>query len=103
MAYVRRLRELMNSDAIPLIATHDPRIVSIAEELIRRTNREYGDHEFQMMYGIRPWEQRRLVDIGHMCRVHIPVGPGWYEYYLSRLEERPANLVLFLRSLIGKR
>lgn len=103
LAYVRSLRKLMQSQAVPLVATHDPRLVSITEELVRRTGRARDSYEFQMMYGIRPHEQRRLVDIGHPTRTYVPFGPGWYSYYLRRLAERPANTALFARSLLGKR
>jgi len=34
-------------------------------------------------------------------RVYIPYGTAWYPYYMRRLAERPANLLLFLRSLVG--
>lgn len=103
LAYVRTLRTLMESKAHVLVATHDPRLISIAEMLIRRNHRIKDDHEFQMFYGVRPWEQRRLVDIGHTSRVYIPLGPGWYDYYLHRLVERPANIALFVYSLMSKR
>ncbi len=103
LAFVRALRALMRSQAVPLIATHDPRLVAIAEELIRRSGRGPDSYEFQMMYGIRPLEQRRLVDIGHPTRVYVPFGPGWYDYYVQRLAQRPANAALFARSLLGQR
>ena len=103
LAFVRSLRTLMHSQAVPLVATHDPRLVAITEELIRRSGRRPGSYEFQMMYGIRPLEQRRLVDIGHPTRVYVPFGPGWYDYYVRRLAERPALAALFARSLVGKR
>lgn len=103
MAFVQSLRVLMASQAVPLVATHDPRLVAISEALIRRSGRREGAHEFQMLYGIRPLEQRRLVDIGHPTRVYVPFGPGWWEYYVYRLADRPANLALFVRSLLGKR
>ena len=103
LAFVRNLRVLMNSQAVVLVATHDPRMISIAEELIRRTGRPPESYEFQMMYGIRPMEQRRLADIGHRSRVLVPFGPGWYDYYTQRLAERPANAGLLARSLLGKR
>ena len=56
-----------------------------------------------MLYGVRPLELRRLVDIGHVARSYVPYGPGWYEYYLHGFVERPDNLALFMRSLLGKR
>lgn len=103
LAFVRGLRTLMSSQAEPLIATHDPRIIAIAEELVRRSDRAPGSYEFQMLYGVRPYELRRLVDIGHHGRTYLPFGPGWYDYYLRRLADRPATLAMFLRSLVGKR
>lgn len=103
LAFVKSLRVLMSSQAVPLVATHDPRLVAIAEDLVRRTGRRTGSYEFQMLYGIRPLEQRRLVDIGHLARVYVPFGPGWYDYYLSNLAEHPASSALFVRSLLGKR
>lgn len=103
LAFVRDLRALMNSQAEVLVASHDPRMISIAEELVRRSGRPPESYEFQMLYGIRPYEQRRLADIGHRSRVLVPFGPGWYDYYSQRLAERPANAALFARSLIGKR
>lgn len=103
LAYVRALRFLMESEATVLVGTHDPRVVAIAEALITRNGRGREDHEFQMMYGVRPLEQRRLVDIGHISRVYIPFGPGGFGHYLPRLVERPSTAALFLRSLVGKR
>ncbi len=103
LAFVRKLRTLVGSQATALVATHDPRLVSISEHLLRRTGRGPDSHEFQMLYGIRPLEQRRLADIGHPTRVYVPFGPGWWEYYIRRLADRPANVALFARSLLGKR
>ncbi len=103
LAFVRDLRVLMNSQAVVLVASHDPRMITIAEELIRRTGRPADSYEFQMMHGIRPMEQRRLADVGHHSRVLVPFGPGWYDYYTQQLAERPANAALFARSLFGKR
>jgi proline dehydrogenase len=98
-SYVRCLRVLMEGDGYPMVATHDPRIVAIAEALVRRTGRSADSYEFQMLYGIRPEEQRRLTDEGHRVRVYVPYGQEWYGYLMRRLAERPANLGFFLRAL----
>ena len=34
-------------------------------------------------------------------RVYIPFGSAWYPYLMRRMAERPANLLFFLRSLVG--
>lgn len=99
-SYVRCLRILMEGDGYPMVATHDPRLVSIAEVLADRAGRKQGSYEFQMLYGIRPDEQRRLAAAGETVRVYIPYGQEWYGYLMRRLAERPSNLAFFLRSLL---
>ncbi|MEU5213005.1 proline dehydrogenase family protein [Streptomyces sp. NPDC020742] len=98
-AYVRCLKILMAGQGYPMIGSHDPRMVAIAQELAHRNGRKTTDYEFQMLYGIREAEQRRLVAEGNRMRVYIPYGTDWYGYFMRRLAERPANLGFFLRSL----
>jgi proline dehydrogenase len=99
LAYVRCLKILMAGKGYPMIGSHDPRMVAIGQELARRAGRKNDEFEFQMLYGIREAEQRRLVAEGHRMRVYIPYGTDWYGYFMRRLAERPANLAFFLRSL----
>jgi proline dehydrogenase len=72
-----------------------------AEALAVRAVRAKGSYEFQMLYGIRPQEQRRLADQGEKVRVYVPYGQEWYGYLVRRLAERPANLTLVARSLVS--
>nr|WP_242680615.1 proline dehydrogenase family protein [Nocardioides sp. IC4_145] len=102
-AYVRCLKILMAGQGYPMVATHDPRMVEIASSLASRHGREQGTYEFQMLYGIRPEEQRRLAASGETVRVYLPYGGEWYGYLVRRLAERPQNLTFFLRSLISKK
>ncbi len=102
-AYVRCLKILMQGDGYPMVATHDPRLVPIAQDLAKRAGRAQDSFEFQMLYGIRPTEQQRLANAGHRVRVYVPYGQDWYGYLVRRMAERPANLTLFLRSLAGRR
>jgi proline dehydrogenase len=97
-AYVRALRILLDGGAYPMIATHDLRIVKLAEELL--AGRDPGTAEFQMLYGIRSPEQLRLART-HTVRVYVPYGTDWYAYFSRRLAERPANLAFFARSLVA--
>jgi len=101
-SYVRCLNILMSNPGRPLIATHDPRLVAIAGERARWHGRAVGSYEFQMLYGIRPDEQRRLVERGETVRVYVPYGDEWYGYLMRRLAERPSNVGFFLRSLASK-
>ena len=102
-SYVRCLKVLLAGQGYPMIATHDPRLIEIASSLASRYSRDPGSYEFQMLYGIRPEEQRRLVRAGEQVRVYIPYGQEWYGYLMRRLAERPQNLTFFLRSLVSKK
>ena len=102
-AYVRCMKVLMSGQGYPMLATHDPRLVDIAGALATRYERTQGSYEFQMLYGIRPDEQQRLAEAGEKVRVYVPYGTEWYGYLMRRMAERPANLALFLRSLVSKK
>ncbi|MGW4802338.1 proline dehydrogenase family protein [Nonomuraea sp. NPDC004297] len=101
-AYVRCLRVLMAGKGYPMVATHDDRMIAITELLADRFGRTIGDHEFQMLYGIRTDRQEALAGAGHTVRVYVPYGDDWYGYFMRRLAERPANVAFFLRALGGK-
>jgi proline dehydrogenase len=92
----------MEGPGYPMVATHDPRLVAITEELARRTGRAKDSFEFQMLYGIRPHEQERLARQGQKMRVYVPYGHEWYGYLVRRMAEKPANLTFFLRAVATK-
>jgi proline dehydrogenase len=100
LAYVRCMNVLLAGAGYPMFATHDPRLIAIAAD--RAGGRENSTYEFQMLYGIRPDEQRRLAAAGHTVRVYVPYGSEWYGYLMRRLAERPANLAFFGRALLSK-
>jgi proline dehydrogenase len=101
-SFVRCLKILLAGRGYPMIASHDPRIVEITGALATRWEREPGSYEYQMLYGIRPLEQKRLADAGERMRVYVPYGTEWYGYLMRRLAERPSNVGFFLRSLVTK-
>jgi proline dehydrogenase len=99
LSYVRCLKVLMAGDGYPMVASHDPRLIDIAQALAGHHGRSPDSYEFQMLHGIRPAEQARIADRGHQMRVYVPFGEDWYGYLVRRMAERPANLTFFLRSL----
>ncbi|WP_026120134.1 proline dehydrogenase family protein [Nocardiopsis potens] len=101
-AYVRCMKVLMNGDGYPMIASHDPRMVAIAQQLAATAGRSEDDYEHQMLFGIRDDEQQRLAAEGRRMRVYVPYGTEWYGYYMRRLAERPANMLFFARSLVTR-
>jgi proline dehydrogenase len=101
-SYLRCLRVLMAGTGYPMIASHDPVVIEAVRDLARETGRGMGDFEYQMLYGIRDPEQRRLAAAGDTVRVYVPFGTQWYGYLVRRLAERPANLTFFLRALVAR-
>ncbi|MFR9801099.1 proline dehydrogenase family protein [Pseudonocardia sp. RS010] len=97
-SYERCLRLLMAGPGHPMVATHDPRLIALAEGI----GRDPATFEFQMLYGVRVPEQHRLAAAGHRMRVYVPYGADWYGYFARRLAERPANLGFLLRALVTR-
>jgi proline dehydrogenase len=99
-AYARCLGVLMRGPGHPMVGSHDPRMVHLAQRLAAEYGRTPDSWEVQMLYGIRTGEQRRLAAEGTCVRAYLPYGVDWYGYFMRRLAERPANLRFFLRSLV---
>ncbi len=102
-SYLRCLRVLMGGSGYPMIASHDPEIIGMVPALAGEYRCGVGDFEYQMLYGIRAAEQRRLAEAGSNVRVYLPFGTQWYGYFVRRLAERPGNLAFFLRALAERR
>ncbi|MFD5831336.1 proline dehydrogenase family protein [Lentzea sp. NPDC060358] len=98
LSYVRCLKVLMEGQGYPMVASHDPRLIAIAADLASARSKD--TYEFQMLYGIRPEEQKRIAAEGNRMRVYVPYGDEWYGYFMRRLAERPANVAFFVRSLL---
>ncbi len=97
LSFVRCLTVLMAGEGLPMVATHDPRLIAIARDLGR--GRAY---ELQMLHGVRPDAQVALAAEGEAVRVYLPYGTEWFGYFMRRLGERPANLAFFARSLLTR-
>lgn len=102
-SFARCADVLLAGPGYPMFATHDPALIALVRDRIRTTGRSRDEVEFQMLYGIRPDEQARLVDAAYRVRVYVPYGTQWYGYLMRRLAERPANVAFFLRALVGGR
>ena len=94
---------LLEADAYPGVATHDPAVIERVHAAAHERGIGADRFEFQMLYGIRRDLQRRLVADGHRMRVYVPFGTEWYPYFMRRLAERPANLLFVVRGIFGER
>jgi proline dehydrogenase len=81
-------------------ATHDLALVTWIRQRAEEKGMDAGELEFQMLYGIRSEQQRRLAAAGCRTRVLISYGEAWFPWYMRRLAERPANLWFVARSAL---
>ncbi len=98
--YARLMERLLLTDAHPALATHDPRLIARAVQIVEREGIAPDRFEFQMLYGVRRDLQRMLIDRGYRVRVYVPYGTEWYPYFMRRLAERPANVGFMLRAVV---
>jgi proline dehydrogenase len=85
----------------PAFGTHDDSCINHVKVVADRLGLGKGDFEFQTLYGVRRDLQEQLAAEGYRIRVYLPYGTQWYPYMMRRMAERPANLMLFARSLIS--
>lgn len=78
---------------VPLIQQirQDARVLGVAENA----------YEVQMLYGIQESARRTLAAEGTRVRVLISYGRAWYPWFMRRLAEKPANLMLIPRNLFA--
>jgi proline dehydrogenase len=87
--------------AYAAVASHDEEVINFTRAYAYQHGVPATVYEFQMLYGIRRELQADLVRRGYRMRVYVPYGTHWYPYFMRRLAERPANLLFFLRALVG--
>lgn len=85
----------------PAFGTHDDACIDTVKQTARELGIDKRSFEFQMLQGVRRDVQQQLVREGYRVRVYLPYGTEWYPYLTRRMAEKPANLLLFLRSVVG--
>ncbi len=83
--------------AAPAFGTHDLALVRRIADAAAEIGVPRDAFEIQMLYGIRPEDQRRLAAEGFRLRVLISYGSAWYPWFMRRLAEKPSNLLFVLR------
>ena len=96
---MRCLKVLMGGQGLPLVATHDPRLIEIASTWAESARPATTSCRCSTASAPAPsssWPPRGTV------RVYLPYGTEWFGYFMRRLAERPANVAFFARSLLTR-
>ncbi len=83
------------------VASHDERVLAETAAYVRGAGLTRERYEFQLLFGVSPVLQGRLLEAGHSVRIYVPFGRDWYGYFSRRLAERPANVAFVIRGLFG--
>jgi proline dehydrogenase len=94
---------LLEADAYPGVATHDPEMLEGVKAYARAHDVASDRYEFQLLHGIRRDLQDQLLADGYRLRVYVPYGTEWWPYFMRRMAERPANVMFLLRTIFGER
>jgi proline dehydrogenase len=87
---------------IPALGTHDQKRIEFAKDYASKRGMQKQAVEFQMLFGIRRDLQNQCLNEGYPVRVYVPYGTHWYQYYMRRLAERPANIWFFVSNYFRK-
>jgi proline dehydrogenase len=80
------------------IATHDEALIERLAPIA--SGQAPIPCEYAMLYGIRRPLQQKLLNEQRPLRVLIAYGDYWFEWYMRRLAERPANVWFVVKNLV---
>lgn len=83
------------------LGTHDVPLINQIRQDARVLGVPESAYEVQMLYGIQEAARRALAADGLRVRVLISYGTAWYPWFMRRLAEKPANLMLIPRNLFS--
>jgi proline dehydrogenase len=100
--FLQLTESLLARGNYPAIATHDDYLIQRVKQMASERGIARDKFEFQMLYGIRPETQRRLVEEGYRMRVYVPYGAHWLPYFYRRLRERKENVLFVARNFFKR-
>ena len=102
-AYLSLGRRLLDQAArghgVPVFGTHDVRLIEALRMHANGRRLAPRTYEVHMLYGIATATQRSLASGGMRVRTLISYGTNWFPWYMRRLAERPANLLLVAQNV----
>jgi proline dehydrogenase len=84
-----------------VFGTHDMNLVGQIRQDARVLGVPENNFEVQMLYGIQDAGRRKLASEGLKTRVLISYGKAWYPWFMRRLAEKPANLLMIARNVFA--
>lgn len=102
LQYLQCAAQLLTRGTYPGIATHDRRLITAIKRYAEQHAISRDRFEFQMLYGVRPALQRRLVSQGYRVRIYVPFGTHWAGYFYRRVAERRENALFALSSVFTR-
>ncbi len=94
--------DAQRAGALVAIGTHDTRLIERLRRRIAARAIPRSGYEFEMLYGIQPRLQARLLEQHEPLRVLISYGEFWFPWYMRRLAERPANVWFVARNMLRR-
>ncbi len=103
--YLKLATKLMdNIDKVyPAFATHDINIIRKIQNYAHLKGINFDKFEFQMLYGVLPKLQNKIVSDGYRLRLYLPYGKNWYDYIIRRIAEKPSNILYILFSILPEK
>ena len=98
--YLELCRTALSNGLYTAVASHDPQIIQSIKNYTHERGISADKFEFQMLYGVRRDEQKKLAAEGYTVRAYVPYGTDWYPYLSRRIAEKPENFLFVARSLI---
>jgi proline dehydrogenase len=94
------LTEVKRGQLRLVLGSHDVELIARVTRFAHALRLENAKLEVNMLYGIRTDQQVRLAAEGYVVKDLISYGDAWYQWYLRRLAERPANMTFVARQLV---
>jgi proline dehydrogenase len=89
------------SGARVVFGTHDLALIQRVRAAARQLGVPETAYEVQMLFGIQEAGRRQLAAEGVKTRVLISYGKAWYPWFMRRLAEKPSNVFMIARNLLG--
>ena len=100
--YAALAKRLITSEGYHGIATHDPELIREVMAFARQLKIPPDRFEFQMLLGIRPSLQRRIVAEGWRLRLYVPFGRAWLPYTWRRMREKKENFWFVVKCMFQR-